>query len=95
MYLGRIVEVTDSHSIYEQPLHPYTKSLLAAIPIPDPFVEEKRDCSFIKGEIPSPLNPPAGCTFHPRCPLAVSECKEVVPPLRDVGENHEVACIKV
>jgi peptide/nickel transport system ATP-binding protein len=95
MYLGRVVEITDRKSLYDHPLHPYTQSLLAAVPVPDPFIEEKRDCSFIQGEIPSPLNPPSGCTFHPRCPRAVAECKEVIPPLGDAGGGHEVACIRV
>ncbi len=94
MYLGRIVEVTDSKTIYKDPLHPYTQSLLASIPIPDPFIEQKRDHSVLQGEIPSPLNPPAGCTFHPRCPIADQKCKEGIPSLATVRENHEVACFK-
>lgn len=92
MYLGHIVEVTDSVTLYENPLHPYTKALLSAVPIPDPFVEEKRERIMLKGEVPSPLNPPSGCKFHPRCSLAKEECSQVVPPLRDVGGGHEVAC---
>lgn len=95
MYLGRIIEVTDRNTIYDNPLHPYTQSLLAAIPIPDPFVEEKRDCAVIQGEIPSPMNQPPGCAFHPRCPRAISQCKEAVPPLREIDEGHEVACIRL
>jgi oligopeptide/dipeptide ABC transporter ATP-binding protein len=95
MYLGRIVEVTDSIALYENPLHPYTKALLSAVPIADPVVEENREHIILKGEVPSPLNPPPGCSFHPRCPLATDECKQAVPPLRDIGDNHEVACIKV
>lgn len=95
MYLGRIVEISDSKELYQNPLHPYTKALLSAVPIPDPFVEEKRERIVLKGEMPSPLNPPSGCHFHPRCSIAVSECSQMVPPLRPVSEGHEVACIRV
>ncbi|MBW2066183.1 MAG: peptide ABC transporter substrate-binding protein, partial [Deltaproteobacteria bacterium] len=95
MYLGRIVEITDKASLYENPLHPYTRILLSAVPVPDPFLEEKRQRIIIKGEVPSPLNPPPGCNFHPRCPDAVEECRKVVPSLKDVGSGHEVACIRV
>jgi peptide/nickel transport system ATP-binding protein len=95
MYLGRIVEVTDWKSLYENPLHPYTKALLSAIPIPDPYVEEKRERIILKGDVPSPVNPPAGCSFHPRCWLALEECHQAVPPLRPVAAHHKVACIRV
>ncbi|RJX26965.1 MAG: ABC transporter ATP-binding protein [Dethiobacter sp.] len=95
MYLGRIVEITDWKSLYESPLHPYTQALLSAVPIPDPFVEEKRERIILKGEVPSLINLPLGCNFHPRCSLAIKECKQVVPLLRDVGEGHEIACIRV
>lgn len=95
MYLGRIVEITDWKSLYENPLHPYTKALLSAIPIPDPYVEERRERIILKGDVPSPVNPPAGCSFHPRCSLAIGECKQVVPQLRSVNPDHEVACIRV
>jgi oligopeptide/dipeptide ABC transporter ATP-binding protein len=95
MYLGRIVEITDSEVLYKNPLHPYTRALLSAVPIADPFVEEKRERIILKGEVPTPLNPPAGCSFHPRCFLAGPECSQSIPPLRDIGEGHEVACIKV
>ncbi|MBN1255515.1 MAG: ABC transporter ATP-binding protein [Deltaproteobacteria bacterium] len=95
MYLGRIVEVTDRKTLYENPLHPYTKSLLSAVPVADPFLEEKRKRIILKGEIPSPLTPPSGCNFHPRCPMAISKCKKEVPPLRDTGGGHEVSCIRV
>ena len=95
MYLGRIVEITKSRELYENPLHPYTIALLSAVPIADPFVEEKRERIILKGEGPTPLNPPPGCSFHPRCFQAIPECSQVVPPLRDVGGGHEVACIRV
>jgi oligopeptide/dipeptide ABC transporter ATP-binding protein len=95
MYLGRIVEITDAQALYENPLHPYTKALLSAVPIADPFVEETRERIILKGEVPSPLNPPPGCSFHPRCIQAIQECSKSIPPLRDIGEGHEVACIRV
>jgi peptide/nickel transport system ATP-binding protein len=95
MYLGRIVEITRSKELYQNPLHPYTKALLSAVPIADPCVEEKRESIILKGEVPSPLNPPPGCTFHPRCHYAIDDCRQTVPPLRDIGNGHEVACIRV
>jgi len=95
MYLGRLVEITKSRELYENPLHPYTKALLSAIPIADPFVEEKRERIILKGEVPTPLNPPSGCSFHPRCFVAVPECSQVIPPLRNVGDGHQIACIRV
>ena len=95
MYLGRIVEICKSRVLYENPLHPYTRALLSAVPIADPFVEETRERIILKGEVPSPLNPPPGCSFHPRCFMAIPECSEAVPPLRDIGDDHEVACIRV
>ncbi len=95
MYLGRIVEITDSLTLYQNPLHPYTKALLSAVPIADPFVEESRERIILQGEVPSPLNPPPGCTFNPRCWLASEECRQAIPPLRAVDAGHEVACIKV
>jgi oligopeptide/dipeptide ABC transporter ATP-binding protein len=94
MYLGRIVEITDSQTLYKNPLHPYTKALLSAVPIADPFVEESRERIILHGEVPSPMNPPPGCTFNPRCWLASDECRQAIPPLRDMGDGHEVACIK-
>lgn len=95
MYLGRIVEITKSRELYSNPLHPYTRALLSAIPIADPFVEEQRERIILKGEVPSPLNPPSGCSFHPRCYMAIPECSKEVPPLRDIGSEHQVACIRV
>ena len=95
MYLGHIVEICKSRVLYENPLHPYTRALLSAVPIADPFIEETRERIILKGEVPSPLNPPPGCPFHPRCFMAVAECSQAVPPLRDIGEGHEVACIRV
>ena len=94
MYLGRIVEITDRETLYTNPLHPYTKALLSAVPLPDPFLEETRERMILKGEVPSPLNPPSGCYFHPRCPTAMQECSREIPPLRDIGGGHEVACIR-
>ncbi len=95
MYLGRIVEITSWRELYENPLHPYTQALLSAVPIPDPFVEEKRARIFLEGDVPSPVNPPSGCNFHPRCSRAIGACKELSPNLVDVGREHRVACIRV
>ena len=95
MYLGRIVEITDSKELYENPLHPYTKALLSAVPIPNPVIEKTRMRTVLKGEVPSPAHPPAGCHFHPRCGIATEYCHEDRPPLRDVGNGHEVACFRV
>jgi oligopeptide/dipeptide ABC transporter ATP-binding protein len=95
MYLGRIVELTESRKLYDNPLHPYTQALISAVPIPDRKVEKQRQQIILKGEVPSPLNPPSGCHFHPRCPIASPDCSQIVPTLSDVGDNHQVACIKV
>jgi oligopeptide/dipeptide ABC transporter ATP-binding protein len=95
MYLGKIVEITDRKSLYEDPQHPYTKALLSAVPIPDPAVEAKREHVVLGGEVPSPLNPPSGCVFHPRCPIAVAECRTTVPALREIKPDHYAACIRV
>jgi oligopeptide/dipeptide ABC transporter ATP-binding protein len=95
MYLGKIVEITDRKTLYEDPQHPYTKALLSAVPIPDPAVEAGRERIVLGGEVPSPLNPPSGCVFHPRCPIAVKECRGEVPALREIRDDHRVACIRV
>ena len=92
MYLGKIVELTDRDSLYKTPLHPYTKALLSAVPIPDPVVEEKRERIILTGDVPSPVNPPSGCRFHTRCPVAIEKCKTEDPAWRDAGNNHWVAC---
>jgi peptide/nickel transport system ATP-binding protein len=95
MYLGRVVEMTDSRTLYENPLHPYSRALLSAIPIADPFIEESRENIILKGEVPSPLNPPRGCSFHPRCFMAVPECSRLTPQLREIESGHQVACLRV
>ncbi|MBM7573043.1 ABC transporter ATP-binding protein [Aquibacillus albus] len=95
MYLGKIVEIGDWRTLYENPQHPYTKALLNAVPIPDPLVEEERDRIIIEGEVPSLLSRPKGCPFSNRCPLASAECLDVEPALKSIETNHEVACIKV
>jgi oligopeptide/dipeptide ABC transporter ATP-binding protein len=95
MYLGKIAEITDRKTLYESPLHPYTRALLSAVPIPDPAVEAGRERIFLGGEVPSPLNPPSGCVFHPRCPIAVDDCRRDVPLLREIRADHRVACIRV
>jgi peptide/nickel transport system ATP-binding protein len=95
MYLGKIVEIADWKTLYESPKHPYTQMLLSAVPIPDPFVEERRERVEIQGEVPSLLNKPKGCSFSNRCPFATKECKETEPPLRSVAEGHGVACLRV
>src|ERR1700731_3685889 len=83
MYLGRIVEMAESDALFDTPLHPYTRALLAAVPVPDPTVEHGRDFQPVKGEVPSPINPPSGCVFHPRCPMAVASCARTRPELRE------------
>jgi oligopeptide transport system ATP-binding protein len=92
MYLGKIVEIADRAALYEEPLHPYTRALLSAVPIPDPAVEASRERTVLRGEVPSPLNPPPGCVFHPRCPIAVARCSAEVPALREIRRAHSGAC---
>jgi len=93
MYLGKIVEIADRKSLYDEPLHHYTRALLSAVPIPDPELEAQRERVVLGGEVPSPLNPPSGCVFHPRCPIAIDRCREGVPDLREIRPAHRAACI--
>jgi len=95
MYLGKMVEMAPTDALFDRPLHPYTQVLLASIPVPDPEVEAKRDYSRVQGEIPSPINPPGGCVFHPRCPLAVESCCSQVPSFREIIPGHWAACSEV
>ncbi|RFA35924.1 peptide ABC transporter substrate-binding protein [Virgibacillus dokdonensis] len=91
MYLGKMVEVGDNESIYREPLHPYTQALISAIPEPNPLIKKER--IILKGDVPNPQNPPRGCVFHTRCPMAMEKCKEFVPQLKEVRPNHQVACL--
>ena len=95
MYLGKLVEIADAKTIYDQPLMPYTKALISAVPVPDPEVEATRQRIVLEGDVPSPINPPQGCRFHTRCPYAIQACKEVVPPLAEIKPNHFAACIRI
>ena len=95
MYLGKIVELAPSDEIFDNPMHPYTQALLAAVPVPDPEIESGREHQVVKGEVPSPINPPSGCVFHPRCPKAVDGCSMGIPELRELRPDHWVACSEV
>ena len=95
MYLGHLVEIADRNEVYRNPEHPYTKALLSAVPIPDPILDAQRERVLLTGEVPSPLNPPSGCVFHPRCPIADGDCSRVTPELRQTSPEHWSACIKV
>ena len=94
MYLGHLVEMAERNEIYRNPVHPYTRALLSAVPIPDPVLDAQRERVLLTGEVPSPLNPPSGCVFHPRCPVAEDQCAVAVPELRQVETDHWAACIR-
>jgi oligopeptide transport system ATP-binding protein len=93
MYLGHLVEMAERNEIYRNPINPYTKALLSAVPIPDPVLDAQRERVLLTGEVPSPLNPPSGCVFHPRCPVANDTCSQILPELREVETDHYSACI--
>lgn len=95
MYLGKLVEIGEARAVYDDPLMPYTKALISAVPVPDPVVEAMRKRIVLEGDIPSPINPPDGCRFHTRCPYAIQACKDVVPPLGEIKPNHFAACIRI
>ena len=92
MYLGKIMELTGRHELYDNPMHPYSQALLSAVPIPDPVVEEKRQRIILEGDVPTPVNPPQGCNFSTRCPKVMDICREKEPPFKDYGNEHYVAC---
>ena len=95
MYLGKLVEIADARTIYQEPLMPYTKALISAVPVPDPQIEATRQRIMLEGDVPSPINPPAGCPFHTRCPYAIDVCKEVVPQLVEIKPAHFAACVRI
>ncbi|TGY41370.1 ATP-binding cassette domain-containing protein [Clostridium sartagoforme] len=92
MYLGKIVEIAESEELYENPLHPYTKGLISSIPIADPIETRKSEIEIIKGDLPSSINIPSGCRFHTRCPYATEKCRQVEPEMKEISDNHQVAC---
>jgi len=95
MYLGKLVEIADAKTIYDNPLMPYTKALISAVPVPDPEIEATRQRVMLEGDVPSPINPPSGCRFHTRCPYAIAACSSVLPPLAEIKPNHFAACIRI
>jgi oligopeptide transport system ATP-binding protein len=95
MYLGKLVEIADAKTIYADPLMPYTKALISAVPVPDPKVEARRQRIVLEGDVPSPINPPRGCRFHTRCPYMIEACKQIVPPLVELKPGHFAACIRI
>jgi len=95
MYLGKIVELADAKIVYREPLMPYTKALISAVPVPDPQIEAKRTRIILKGDVPSPINPPSGCHFNTRCPYAIMECKRIEPSLVEIKPKHYAACIRI
>jgi len=95
MYLGKLVEIADAKAIYDNPLMPYTKALISAVPVPNPKIEATRKRLVLEGDVPSPINPPKGCRFHTRCPWAVPDCRHTVPTLQEIQPNHWAACIRI
>jgi oligopeptide transport system ATP-binding protein len=95
MYLGRVVETSESDELYANPLHPYTVSLLSAVPVPDPVADRQRNRIVLRGDVPSPMNPPPGCPFHTRCPMAIDVCKTEVPKLREINPGHWASCHRI
>lgn len=95
MYLGKIVELAPAKEVYADPLMPYTKALISAVPVPDPEIEQNRERIILKGDVPSPINLPTGCRFHTRCPYAIADCSRIVPALNEIKPGHFAACIRI